>query len=87
MSSSGDVYTTQGESRGYSADVRIELRVNGRRIPVTQTGGGRLVLRQAQELPETDAEVVMHIDGHERRWRVKLRPRATADRVVPVSFD
>ncbi|MEP0848062.1 MAG: hypothetical protein HRF50_14730 [Phycisphaerae bacterium] len=70
--------------RGYSADVRIELRMNGQRNPVAQTGGGRLILYEPRTLPRADAEVVMHIDGHERRWRVALRPGPTPDRVVPV---
>jgi hypothetical protein len=72
-------------SRGYSAEVRIELRVNGHRIPVAQTGGGQLIFHDPQTLPRTDAEVVMHIDGHERRWRVALQPGPTPDRVVPVA--
>jgi hypothetical protein len=71
-------------SSGYSADVRIELRLNGQRIPVAQTGGGRLILYEPRILPRADAEVVMHIDGHERRWRVSLRPGPAPDRVVPV---
>ena len=72
--------------RGHSADVRIELHVNGQCIPVAQTGGGRLIFYRPQTLPRSDGEVRLYIDGHERRWRVSLRPGPAPDRVVSVEF-
>jgi hypothetical protein len=57
-------------SNGYSARVRIELRVGALRIPVAQTGGGQLIFDRPTTLPASEGEVVMHIDGHEHRWRV-----------------
>ncbi|RJP32649.1 MAG: hypothetical protein C4547_13080 [Phycisphaerales bacterium] len=84
MSSRSDI--PEAAPRGYSAEVRIELPVNRQCLPVAQTGGGRLILYEPRILPRADAEVVRYIDGHERRWRVVLRPGPAADRTVPVEF-
>lgn len=59
-------------SPGHSADVRIELRVNGHVMPVAQLGPDFLVLRTPTDHPPTDAEIRMSIDGDESRWTVRL---------------
>jgi len=67
-------------SNGHSADVRIRLFVGGASFDVAQIGGGRLVFSNPVTLPggpgEAQGEVVLAIDGHERRWAVdmKLQP-------------
>ena len=38
-------------------------------------------------LPALLAELVMHIDGHERRWHVRLRPDPKPSRIVPAEFE
>jgi hypothetical protein len=73
-------------SGGYSARVRIELRVNGQRLRVAKIGPDRLYLDAPQTLSASTGEVVMHIDGRERRWRVALHPRGGVERVVPAEF-
>ncbi|HMQ15672.1 MAG TPA: hypothetical protein PKC49_06840, partial [Phycisphaerae bacterium] len=73
-------------SNGYSADVQIELRIGGKRFPVAQTGGGKLILDQPTMLPSSEGEVVMHIDGHEHRWRVALQPTTQPERVIAAEF-
>ncbi len=86
--SSGDADMAMPVSSGsYSAHVRIELRVNGQRIPVAQTGGGNLIFDQPISLTATTGEVVMTVDGRERRWRVTLHPRGEAERVIAAEFE
>ncbi len=58
--------------RGYSADVRIHLHVNGHVLPVAQLGPDFLILRTPVNHPPVDAEIAMSIDGDESRWRVRL---------------
>jgi hypothetical protein len=72
-------------ARGHSADVRIELRLNGRTLAVAQAGGDRLVFDEPLLLPAGDAELAIFVDGRERRWRVTLRPGTEASRVVPIN--
>jgi hypothetical protein len=57
---------------GHSADVRIDLRVNGHDLPVAQLGPDFLVLRNPADYPPGDAEIAMSIDGQESRWLVNL---------------
>ena len=83
MSSDGARIPSSG---GYSANVGIELRIKGRCIPVAQAGGGRLIFDRPITIPESTGEVVMHIDGHERRWRVALQPTAQPERVIAAEF-
>lgn len=56
----------------YSADVRIQLIVNGHILPVAQLGPHFLILRNAIDHPPTDAEIVMSIDGDVKQWPVRL---------------
>jgi hypothetical protein len=57
---------------GHSADVRIQLSVDGHVFPVAQLGPDFLVLKTTVNHPPVEAEISMQIDGHESRWRVRL---------------
>jgi hypothetical protein len=57
---------------GHSADVRIQLHINGQALPVAQLGPGFLILRTPCDSPPSDGEITMSIDGREDRWRVRL---------------
>jgi hypothetical protein len=57
---------------GHSADVRIQLNVNGFSLNVAQLGPDFLTVRDNVEHPPADAEIVMSIDGKVRRWNVHL---------------
>jgi hypothetical protein len=57
---------------GHSADVRIQLSINGHVLPVTQLGPDFLVLKNTVAHPPGEGEIAMWIDGHESRWRVLL---------------
>ena len=57
---------------GYSADFRMQLNINGYVLPIGQLGPNFIILRNAPEHPPSEAEIVMSIDGRERRWMVQL---------------
>ena len=59
-------------SGAYSADVRMELRLNGRVLPIAQLGPDFLILATPIDHPPAHAEIAMSIDGHERCWPVRL---------------
>jgi hypothetical protein len=58
---------------------------------VAQIGGGRLIFPEPVMLPRgtegARGEVVLSIDGHERRWTVDLKPQSEPGRVVEAAFD
>jgi hypothetical protein len=62
---------------GYSADVKLHLVVGDRTLELAQIGPNDVVLRTPTDLPPSDAEVVMKIDGQERRWSVRLPEGST----------
>jgi hypothetical protein len=72
---------------GHSAQVRIELRLNGRVLPVAQAGGDRLIFDDPILLPSAHAVLAIIVDGRERCWRVKLCPNGAPSRVVPVEVE
>lgn len=63
----------------HSADVRIELTVNGHVFSVAELGPGFVVLRNPIAHPPAEAELSLSIDGYERRWTVKLIDGILAD--------
>lgn len=69
---------------GYSADVRLRLRVNGSVFNLAQVGHDRVIFDEAQVLPEGRAEVIVIVDGYEMRREVLIENRQQARRVVPV---
>jgi hypothetical protein len=60
------------QQRGYSAEVRLELRANGNVFDLASIGPNRFVPRHPLELPSCDAEILMFIDGTGFLWPVRL---------------
>ena len=60
------------KGNGYSADVRIQLTLNGQVLSIAQLGPDFLVLKNTVPHPPAEAEIFMSIDGAESRWRVRL---------------
>ena len=60
------------KSSGYSAHVRMELRVNGHVLRIAQMSSDFLMLKQPVAHPPADAEIYLRIDDSESRWRVRL---------------
>jgi hypothetical protein len=71
---------------GYSADVRIDLSINGRSFPVAQIGGGRIFFDHPTLLPSGMAEIILHVDEHKSRWRVALPPMKEPAQVIRAEF-
>lgn len=67
---------------GHSSDVRMHLIVNGDTIPLAQLGPDMVILDAPIELPPTDAEIVLSIDGRVDRWPVGLVEGASLDSKV-----
>ena len=57
---------------GHSADVKIQLLLNGHSIPVAQLGPGFLFLDAPIDHPPGDASILLRVDQSERRWNVRL---------------
>ena len=66
---------------GYSTDVRMQLNVNGFALSIGQLGPDFLILRDPANHPPAEAEIVMSIDGDERRWRVQLPDGISTEKV------
>lgn len=57
---------------GYSATVRLELIAGDQVLELGQIGPDMIHVRTPISLPPCEADVVMHVDGHERHWPVFL---------------
>lgn len=91
MSSSNDnmdgpTELVSNRSGGHSADVRIKLLVGAAAFDVAQVGGGRLVFSKPLTVPGAQGELVLSIDGHERRWAVAMKPAAQPAMEVEAEF-
>jgi hypothetical protein len=62
----------------HSADVQIELLVNGSVLRVAQLGPDFLILDRSVDHPPGPAEIRMVVDGGEDRWPVFLRSGLSA---------
>jgi len=71
---------------GHSAEVRIDLILNGQTLSVGQLGPDFLVLDHPAEHRAGTADILMSVDGREQRWSVRLPEGIqTARRKVPIS--
>jgi hypothetical protein len=57
---------------GYSAYVRLQLILSDRTLELSSIGPDGISLREPAEICPCDAEVVMFVNDHERRWPVSL---------------
>ena len=60
------------QQAGHSAEVEMQLLLNGYTLPISHMGPGHIRLRQPTQHPPAEAEIVLMIDGHESKWRVML---------------
>jgi len=61
------------ENNGYSSTIRGWLETNGHRLPLAQIGPDYCVVRHSVATPPADAELIIEIDGDERRKKVFLQ--------------
>ncbi|MCL2640416.1 MAG: hypothetical protein FWD53_06200 [Phycisphaerales bacterium] len=73
-------------SNGYSARVRLELRVGETRLPLAQIGQDRIILVQPAILPGTAGEVFAFIDDHVQRWSIEWAASETPRRIIPTEL-
>jgi hypothetical protein len=55
-----------------SAEVQMNLRLNGSTFSISHMGPNFIRLGNPAEHAPTEAEIVLIIDGHEKRWPVHL---------------
>jgi hypothetical protein len=60
------------KNSGYSADVQMQLAINGRVLSIGQLGPDFVILRNPTDHPPAEAEITLSIDGRVRRWTVLL---------------
>lgn len=72
-------------NNGFSAAVRMQLKMNGHVFAIGQRGPDFLILRDAVDCPPGDEEMTVSIDGDLRRWSVQL-PDAIAANVPPTKM-
>ena len=56
----------------HSAVVTLRLEVGGATYELAQIGPSDVIFSEPTSLPPCAAQVVMHVDGAERRWQVNL---------------
>jgi len=71
---------------GYSAQVRLEVRVGNQRFHLSQIGEAELILKSPSILPGTGGEVCASIDGQEQRWMATWEASTALREIVPVQF-
>lgn len=64
---------------GYSAEVRITLRVGERMFDVAQVHNTACYLRNPADVPPGPAELIISVDGRERLKTVMLRDGIRAE--------
>ncbi len=77
------------KTQGHSAQVRMELRVNGHVLRIAQMGRDFLMLKNPIDHPPAEAEIYLRIDESESRWRVRLvegiSPENRKTKVAPLA--
>ncbi len=63
----------------HSSVVTLELLVGDRQIPLVQMSRDFLISRDAIELPASDAEILVHVDGKPTRMPVFLPEGCSLD--------
>lgn len=65
--------TTPSTQSGHSANVEMQLLLNGTSISIAQLGPDFVILDAVvEQQPPADAEILLRVDGRESRWSVFL---------------
>ena len=63
----------------------MRLEACGETLELSQIGPENIILRDLASLPPCQGEVVMLVDGHERRWQVQIPEGVVyGNRLVPI---
>ena len=71
--------TVNQEKLAHSADVQMQLSVNGHMLSIGHLGPDYVVLDTPIDHPPSDAEISLSVDGKESRWEVQLVDGLSAD--------
>ena len=71
--------TATPRREAHSAQVKMELRLDGRVLPIAQLGSDFLMLKQPFDHPPAEADIFLLIDDSESLWRVNLVEGIRAD--------
>jgi hypothetical protein len=69
------------QSSSYSADIRMQLRVDDQVFSIGQLGPDFLILDDPADHPPAEGEITLSVDGRERRWTVRLPDGIAADKL------
>jgi len=61
------------ESNGYSSTIRGWLLAGGHRLALAQVGSDHCVVRRSVATPPIEAELIIEVDGDQRRSQVYLQ--------------
>jgi len=76
------------KANGYSADVQMQLSVNGQVFRIGQLGPDFLILDNPADHPPAEGEITMSIDGEISRWMVQLpHGVSAANELCPIRVD
>jgi hypothetical protein len=64
----------------YSAEIAMFLQINGTRLNIAGCLDNTCILRDLTELPPCNAELVISVDGYEKRERIHLPNGVSRDR-------
>jgi hypothetical protein len=64
--------TVASQSPHFSAQVQMDLRLDGKSIPVAQLGPNFLILKDLMDLPVSEGEIALRIDEHVTQFPVRL---------------
>lgn len=60
------------EYRYFSAEVKLELRFGAQAFDLASVSPSEIILREHNELPAGDAEIMMIVDGETFLWPIRL---------------
>ena len=66
------IHVMQSSQGGHSAQVKMQLLVNGSSLAIAQLGPDFLLVDEPINHPPSEARVVLQIDQSERRWTIHL---------------
>lgn len=76
--------TRRSDPVGYSSNVRLDLIVDGRTVPLAKMSHDRVVLVEATGLATGLAAMVLYVDGKPRRWEIEILPHEPGEVRIPI---
>ena len=71
---------------GYSATVTLDLRLNGRVLPLAQSSPEFITLREPVQLPGGRAEIIIRVDDSANQLPIEIAPMREPARRFPIGL-